>query len=362
MPTFYIDETGFSGEDLLSKEQPLFVQATNNLTASEATAMVDDIFSRVKTSELKYKQLIRGGRYEDRIMECIGRLASDPTRAGVWLAHKQFAMVTLIVEWWMEPLAHQHKLNLYQDGANHATANMLFACLEGFWNAEFRYKLLLSFQRMFRSRLSTRFNECEMFISRERSKVDGDRAEILRYLWPSFALLGFAHVRNLPKHVLDLSLPGLAVIGHHWRTMDAGPWEAVYDDSSIMAKQAHLWEAMSSPRVASATFVGPRYEQIFPMNVTTTRFAKSEHERQIQLCDILAGAAATGLSAYAENKVTPFAERLIAAGIEKLVIGGMWPSLDVTPEALGRKGWDGSIAIDWLGEQIAKQRANPNDT
>jgi hypothetical protein len=356
MPTFFIDETGFTGEDLLSREQPLFVQATNDYSTEEASTLVREFFGRVQTSELKYKQLVRGGRYEDRIVECVAQLASDPKRVGVWLAHKEFALVTLIIEWWMEPLAYKAGHNLYQDGANHTTANLLYLCLEGFWNADFRYRLLLHFQRMFRSRLLARFKECEAFVTRERSRVDGDRAEIIRYLWPSFSLLGYEHVRNLPKHVLDLSLPGLAVIGHRWRSLHEGPWEAVYDDSSMMAKQAWLWEAMSSPQLASARFHGPDCEQIFPMNVTATRFARSEHEKQIQLCDILGGAAATSLRAYAEKRITPFAERLVAAGMEKLVIGGMWPSDDVTPEGVGKKGWDGSKAIDWLGAEVRRQR------
>lgn len=41
-------------------------------------------------------------------------------------------MLTLVVDWWMEPLAHRHGLNLYKDGANLGMANMLFYCLEGF--------------------------------------------------------------------------------------------------------------------------------------------------------------------------------------------------------------------------------------
>ncbi len=356
MPTFFVDETGFTGEDLLSREQPIFVQATNDFSTDEANTIVRKYFGQVQMPELKYKQLIRGGRYEDRIVECVTQLASDPKRAGVWLAHKEFALVTLVVEWWMEPLAHKAGHNLYQDGANHTTANMLYFCLQGFWSANFRHKLLMHFQRMFRSRLRERFDECEAFVTRERSKAAADRAEVIRLLWPSFALLGFEHVKQLPKHVLDLGLPGLAVLGHRWRSLHPGPWQAVYDDSSMMAKQAWLWEAMSSPQLDPATFHGPDIVQIFPMNVTATRFAKSEHEKQIQLCDILSGAAATSLRAFAENRPTPFAERIIAAGIEKLVIGGMWPSPDVTPESVGKKGWDGSKAIDWLGGQVTRHR------
>jgi hypothetical protein len=356
MPTFYIDETGFTGEDLMSVDQPIFVQATNNYSADEVAALLRHAFSGINAAELKYKQLVRGGRHEDRVLECIKAIANDPERSGTWIAHKEFAMVTFIVDWWMEPLAYQAGHNLYQDGANLSTANMLFLTLAGFWDVEFRRRLLLHFQRMFRSRSVERFNECEAFVRKALSKVRGDRRDVLSLLWPSFGLLGIDHVVKLPKHVLDLSLPGLAAIGHRWRSRHEGPWEVVYDRSSMMAKQAWLWEKLSSPHLSSASFDGPGGEHVFPMNVTATRFGDSQHEMQIQICDVVAGATASCSRAFAEGRLTRYAEKLVEAGIEKLNLGSIWPSDQVTAEGIGRKGWDGNKAIEWIETELARNR------
>ena len=51
--TYYIDEAGFTGEDLLSLEQPIFVQSTNNFTSNEADSIVREIFHGVDVKELK---------------------------------------------------------------------------------------------------------------------------------------------------------------------------------------------------------------------------------------------------------------------------------------------------------------------
>ena len=61
------------------------------------------------------------------------------------------------------------------------------------------------------------------------------------------------------------------------------------------------------------------------------------------MCDILAGATsefAQRRSSSAED--SDYLQALQDAGITELIRDGMWPSADVTPEALGRKGWDGS--------------------
>ena len=353
MPTFYIDETGFTGEDLLSQDQPLFAQSSNNFTADEAKEIIDATFDRVNAKELKYVRLRRSPRHRDRIVEMVRIVASNPARAATWISHKEFALITLIVDWWIEPLAWTSGHNLYRDGANLGMANMLFFSLEGFWSQRFRRALLMHFQRMIRARTSERFAKCETFVRKEMDKVESDRAEVLRYFWPSFALLGLHHVRGLPKQVLDIAFPGLVFIGNIWRGRHEGPWEIVHDQSSNLAKQKWMWDALSSPDLTAARFDYAAGTQIFPMNVNGTRFADSVECTQLQICDILAGATCAYLRrANARFEQKEFNDKLSDAGIEKLIIGGLWPSTDVTPEALGMKGWDGNVAIEWISEQL----------
>lgn len=353
MTAYYVDETGFTGEDLLAEDQPIFVQATNDFSNDEARRIIQATFSGLRSAELKYNRLARNGRHHDKIVELVRILAVDPLRAGAWVAHKEYALMTLIVDWWMEPLAHMGGLNLYKDGANHGMANMLFYCLEGFWSAAFRRRLLLHFQRMFRSRTLDRYDECRAFVEKAKMRADSRRDEILRYFWLSFMVLGYRHVVGVPERVLDIALPGLIELGHNWNERHHGSWEVVHDQSSNMAKQKWLWDAYSSPTIAPARFEHPGIVAKFPMNVIQTRFGDSSKEPQLQICDVLAGACASvfRFDRRSQNDVD-YRKKLLDAGIEKLILGGLWPSTDVTPESLGRKGWDGNIAIEWMAEQL----------
>jgi hypothetical protein len=82
--TYYVDETGFTGEDLLAEDQPIFVQATNDFSDDEAHQLIASIFSSIGSAELKYNRLARNGRYHERIIELVRVLASEPLRAGAW--------------------------------------------------------------------------------------------------------------------------------------------------------------------------------------------------------------------------------------------------------------------------------------
>ena len=257
MRTYYVDETGFTGEDLLDEDQPIFVQATNDFSADEANDLIASCFAGVGSAELKCSRLARGGRPHDKIIALIRALASDPLRVSAWVAHKEYALMTLVVDWWMEPLAYGHGLNLYKDGANHAMANMLYTCLQGFWPPGLRRKLLLHFQRMFRARTRERYEECRTFVEKEKQRVDGDREEILRYFSLSFMLLGFEHVVGVPERVLDIALTGLVQLGHAWNGRYSGPWAVVHDQSSNMSKQKWIWDAHSAATMPAARFEYP---------------------------------------------------------------------------------------------------------
>ena len=274
MSTFYVDETGFTGEDLMSVDQPVFVQATNDLADAEARELLSASFGKTQAPELKYSRMRRSSSGRKAVLSLVRSLAASPEHAGTWIAHKEYAMVILLVEWWMEPLAHRSGLNMYENGANHATANMLFMTLGAFWPPAFRRDLLIHFQRMFRARTPERFIECRRFVEKARRKAASDQDEILIYLWPSFQLLGLAHVQSLLPRVLDIALPGLVLLGHTWRARHPGPWELVHDSSTNMAKQRWLWDALSSVELPNARFEHPHINATFPMNVLTSRFSE----------------------------------------------------------------------------------------
>jgi hypothetical protein len=203
-------------------------------------------------------------------------------------------------------LAHAHGINLHKNGAAHALSNMLYICLEGFWDEKFRKKVLLAFQKMFRARTKERFDECKELIQKNKANVWGDekRTNVINYFWPTFDAFGFEYLATLPAHVLDLALPGLVLLAHSWRAKNEGPWEVVHDSSSNMARQRWLWDKLAGPDIEKEEFQTPHGGGIFPLNVTKTIFADSTSERQIQLCDILAGATAAALRLIAANCAT----------------------------------------------------------
>jgi hypothetical protein len=125
-------------------------------------------------------------------------------------------------------------------------------------------------------------------------------------------------------------------------------------DSANLAKQRWLWDRLSASDMAPAEFDGPHGSSVFPMNVVTTRFADSRSEKQIQLCDIIAGATSAMIQLPEEDE---YRAKLVDAGIENLIIDSIWPSQAISPEDLGKQGWDGNKAIEYITKEMAKKNA-----
>ncbi|MEO5372142.1 MAG: DUF3800 domain-containing protein [Magnetococcus sp. DMHC-1] len=356
MLTFYIDESGYTGTDFLCRDQPIFVLATNNYDDDEANEILMDQFNIEKYNELKYTKLKRNQRHINKIVEIIRTLAQCQTRSGIWIAHKEFALVAFVVEFWIEPYAKYNGMNLYKNGENHGLTNFLFMFLEYFWDRSFRYKLLSYFQDMFKTKTLDSYLKCRNFLEMTYRQSVGEQNEVIEFLLRPFVLLDYDYIKNLGD-LLDLGVHGLIRIGHKWRSQNGGPFHVYHDRSSSMAKQKGIWDAISSCHLDQATFPGPgNGTHVFPMNVKTTEFGDSVSKKQIQICDILAGAA-FDYYGYSDDKIIDktYHDRLTESGIGNLVWGVLWPSTNVTPDELGKRGWDLSVEIDWINGQLQKR-------
>ena len=76
---------------------------------------------------------------------------------------------------------------------------------------------------------------------------------------------------------------------------------------------------------------------VFPMNV----------EKQLQICDVLAGAASAYVRRSGESGTeADYHDRLIEAGLQDLHIGGLWPSTEMPKDHEEMSGLDANKAIE----------------
>ncbi|MGO9061890.1 MAG: DUF3800 domain-containing protein [Candidatus Binataceae bacterium] len=364
----FVDESGYTGEHELDTTQPIFVLSSTSLSDGITAELFAQHFSGVKAKELKHSRLAKRPNGRQMVVNFIRSVASMNAEsrlpvATVFPVHKKFQLLTLLVDLWVEPAMREAGIDLYEQGRNLAIANFTFCALN--LVPPFLDELLRLFQVMMRDRAKETYDKFWRFVYRsyrKPSEVSPDpETQMLISGFLSFFLdgqssLGPRHLLKLPRHSLDATISTVYVTAHHWDERAGRPLRFTLDESKYFAESKWMWEALTRSDLPKATFQISGDKQVrYPLNVEATRMADSKQVRQLQLADIVAGATAE-LSA---TRIDPgrrrsaYADALVDAGIHTLLIGGMWPSADVTPEEMGTSGMSGKH-LDYLEAQLRK--------
>ena len=353
MLTVYMDESGFTGEDLINRQQPFFVHVSTTLSDDECAALHREFFSRTQGHELKHQNLSRRNSGQRRIVGLIDAIR-NLHKFTVWVCHKEFTLLTYLVDLWVEPVMRRHGMDLYQDGRNVALCNTIFYCLRAFESERFLREHLRRFQRMMMKRTPNNYLEFWRKLYGDYEHADQETKDLLVLFLSGAIHLGYRELSQIPERALNPAFTTAADTCGYWRMQTKAPISLIHDNSSSLAKDKWLWDLLVSPNLEERT-IGPRNRvRAYPLNVTRTNFADSRCHLQLQFCDLVAGATAVWCRQFmGKRQSEDYVDQLGSAGIENLRIGAIWPEPEVNPEKLGMKGRSGE-AVDFLTEQFAK--------
>ncbi len=246
---------------------------------------------------------------------------------------------------------HRDGFNLYKGGGNIALANLAYGCLRSLLSPDHFWELLRRFQRMMRERTARSYRDFWEYMAARYREADRVVRDVLEFLLIAEGKLGYEHLRNFREHPLDVALTGLEKTVSHWRDKTEEELVVIHDESSNLARQRWVWDALSSPNLPEVE-VGYDTRRIrFPLRVKETLFERSDNHAQLQCVDIVAGATAALLRNRALGKDDlPFAAELEGTGILQFVFGTVWPTEAVTPEELGTTGEDAIDPLEFVEE------------
>jgi hypothetical protein len=351
----FLDESGFTGEDLLNPHQPIFCIASTTIDDATAAKHHGELLEHSNAREAKHNRLMRRPFGQAKMANFLRQIKADDNAFAVWVCHKPFALLTYFVDVWCEPLALRTGYDLYKNGAALAISNMTYYCLPAFTGEAFMASILRDFQIMMSSRTKQSYDR---LLSNLRLKYDSSEEEvqeILALFVSSIDLLGYEHLRQLPKLTIDLPLAGLAELCRIWQSRTPGPFVLHHDRSTQLARDRKVWEILLSKDMPPVEFRAGDRHAIFPVNVQQTVFVDSFAEKQVQLCDVVAGAVAAWARGVVEGKTSAYLELLQEVDLQPLVKATIWPEPKFDPDALGMRGFN-SAMLDYLTQELEKRR------
>jgi hypothetical protein len=334
--TLFLDESGYTGSDLINHDQPFFTLASTNISEADARSHLTSCFG-ARTQEVKFAKLARSARGRAEIVEFIRTL--DPSRGNCafFTFEKQFLLCANLIDFWLEPLMHEHGVNLYERGANIALNNVAYMTLAACLGRDGRRELFRKFQVMTRDR--TQFAYDSFWGSLEKSTREHELLkEVFRGLLVARHLLGYRYLVGLPTTMLDVGNYGLLETIQHWRTKRPGEeFILVHDESKFHRKKREFWEAILSQVNPPAVVGWDRRIIEFPLPVKGFHLEDSRKFPQLQVADLIASAARAHANGYLTG-MNSFLDALSDAGLYEALAGGMWPTDAISPTDLDTEG------------------------
>jgi hypothetical protein len=354
-PTIFLDEAGNTGAALTDASQPVFVLTSTDMTNDEA----EDALKLVRTpqaNEAKFTSLRKSVAGRRRLLDLIASEALDPRRVKSMVTHKRFMVVTKLVDIIEETLVHASGIDLYKRGANLALSNLHYYVSPVFCGQGRFDEFLESFVEMVRRPSAEAKGR---FFRAARSMYDACSNEEHK---SSFAPYIYAerHIDNILDKMtflaLDPAIPSFFVHCTVWGAQIGGPFHTVHDASKPVAAEKATFEAMMNPKIEPAVIGYDRRKFEFPLKATGITFADSRDYPALQLADVVAGATAHWALSLARGQPDELADALDAVGIRRFAFGALWPSPDVTPEALGTEKTGGVNAVEHMANALAQRR------
>jgi hypothetical protein len=356
MATIFVDESGYSGCDLLDPPQPVFVLATHDIPEAEARELKEQHFGFVKATALKFSELSRKksgagvtslSRQQRAIVDFIADMAG--TRAQQFfpfIIHKPFALICKLVDAVVETSFDESGIDLYEGGGNLILSNAIYWFTLSGIAPQYQAAMLRAIQDLFynpsvqtKVRLLAVLDYCTGLMVGPRKA--GAISECLGI--PQMALAEFSpsDMNLLSKNDLRVTFPTTLSVMSRWGERHSEGFDVVHDQSSALLKNFELWAKATSRDVPPATVGMDRRTMRYPIGVNKTEFARDANYAGLQLADIVAGTFARAMKfggGLTSEPTGAFETALMEAISGWELSGRIWPEADFSAEGLGTVG------------------------
>lgn len=344
----FCDESGNTGSDLLNKEQPVFSLASTCLDADVAARLIKPLLRRGQT-EAKYSKLKGSVSGQNALIDFFMSPELSSSTAKAMLADKRYYLITHLVDKLIEPPLREHGIDMYAANANVRLTNVWYYA----GNSVFPYghweKILKAFEQALRCPGNGTFAIFDQALTVAASKTSYEDRDLMTGLLLARGRLNefIGIYRN--SVTFDPAPDLLTALVHKWMEEYPGKFNLTHDKSKPLARNEKFFRALMSDVPSRIFGYGDRQVEM-PLRVSAFSFADSKDFAQLQVADIIAGAAIDALLSWSGNRsAQAYHEKLKTTHLQHLVIDGMMPTTKMEispPPAPGQQSLvDGSAAF-----------------
>ncbi len=343
MECFRIDESGYTGFDLLNSDQRFQGASAIAISDEDAARLIKEHFPRLQASELKYRSLSRRSGNHQRLLSLQRDLLTH-YKSVTYVCDKRFLLVLMFLDHAVEPFYYERGIDFYENGQNYAMASLLTMAGPTLLGQVAFDNMLAAFQRAVKDK------------TREALKalVAATRATRWRELPEA---LGPLAQYAAPECLTEIAKPGvntdaalvvLQSLISRMEVMADGAYRVEHDQSKNLLTYHDLLKRF----IEHDQEIEFRQTEIasikFPLKLAKVTQVDSKTSPAVQLADVMIGAAieaADNMTGLRSGGLDPEAVMSLYADNQFI---HLIPSLDFEEQRRFRQGTQAAEVIDYF--------------
>ncbi|NBA86072.1 DUF3800 domain-containing protein [Emticicia sp. CRIBPO] len=328
MKTLYVDESGFTGYNLLDSDQPFFVVASSSIDSITSESILKSSFPNYQGAEFKFKN-IWGSRNQVGLIELSKNLESLSNDILFSVNDKRFVIFVKMIDYLIEPIYHSQGYDFYAGGFSRKLANHMHFGLTKVGTNNLYNEITDAYYAFSKNPSIESLDELIVTLGEMSAFSDEDEKDIIDRFFSGASLFeDFNRIEDFRKSN-ELQLTTLIHIMTHWKKNYPDDFQLIHDNSSNFIRRKEIWEKITSEKalpnihpLSDGTNVN------FPLNVVDTQGIDSKDSFAIQLCDVLAGVGSKINNPKLTAKEKSFLDEVMKHGIGKINFIGLKPGTE----------------------------------
>lgn len=353
MERFSIDESGYTGFDLLNDDQRFQGAAAIGVSDEDAARLIKAHFPRLQAEELKYSAVSRRAGNAPRLLGLLGDLLSE-FKSVTYVCDKRYLLVLFFCEYAVEPFYYARGEDFYKDGQNYALASLLYSVGPTLFGKEKFDAILGTFQYAVKEKTP---EALDALVERVREANWRELPEALEPL-AQFRAPECLEAIATPGVSTDAAFVVLQSLISRLETIAGGRYRVEHDQSKNLLIYHDMLERMISHDLA----VEFRHSQIatlsFPLNLTGVVQVNSKNSSAVQLADVMVGMAIDAgntLAGLRSSEVDPDATLALYRPDQFI---HLLPSLEFQKQKHFRQGTQAAEMIDYFAKNFVRPKGD----
>jgi hypothetical protein len=345
---FRIDESGYTGFDLLNADQRFQGAAAIAIGDEDAARLIREHFSKLQATELKYRALSRRPANHPRLVALQRDLLAH-YKCVTYVCDKRYLLVLMFVDYAVEPFYYERDMNFYADGQNYAMASLLSVVGPTLLGQPAFNTMLAAFQHAVKEKTPEALNA---LIAAVRATKWRAFPEALKPLAQFAAPECLSAIAN-PGVDTDAALVVLQSLISRMEVMADGPYRVEHDQSKNLLTYHDLLQRFID-HDQDIEFRQTEIASIkFPLKLAEVTQVDSKASPAVQLADVIIGAAIEAANNLAGlRSAGPDPEAVMSLYAENQFIH-LTPSTDFEEQRRFRRGTQAAEVIDYFAANFA---------